>query len=79
MGIQESMLACKKCAEKSCLKMCPKGLRIPQIIEEIKELTQAHVWNSVVYGSHKCKNARNTLSTALERILKVYYGINGER
>lgn len=43
LGIQESALACKKCEEKSCLKMCPRGLRIPQIVEQIKELTEAHV------------------------------------
>lgn len=42
LGIRESAENCKKCTELRCMYQCPKGLWIPQIIQEIAQLVGNH-------------------------------------
>lgn len=48
LGIEESAAHCRACAEMSCMKQCPKGIRIPLLIEQIRELVAVHVRNAWV-------------------------------
>lgn len=48
LGIEASARACRSCTELSCMKQCPKGLRIPELIQEIEGLTRIHIRNSVI-------------------------------
>lgn len=48
LGIRESAEACGRCTELSCLKSCPRSLRIPELIRQIHKLTELHIRNSVI-------------------------------
>ena len=46
LGIRESAKKCEKCVEMTCLKQCPKSIKIPQMMQKIKNLVEIHVRNS---------------------------------
>lgn len=46
LGIKESAAACKTCTELSCIKQCPRKLRIPELIQKINQFVQIHIRNS---------------------------------
>lgn len=46
LGIRESAAQCKKCTDLSCIKQCPKSIRIPDMIQKIKQLVEIHIRNS---------------------------------
>lgn len=40
LGIKESAEKCRQCTDTPCLKQCPKGIRIPEMVLKIHELTK---------------------------------------
>ena len=48
LSIRESAEACQRCTELSCIKTCPGKLRIPELIQQIANLTRRHIRNSVI-------------------------------
>lgn len=42
LSIEKSAAACGSCTELSCMKQCPKGLRIPQIMQKVADLVKKH-------------------------------------
>lgn len=40
LGIEESAGFCRKCAEAECMRMCPRGIRIPEEIERVQRLVR---------------------------------------
>lgn len=48
LGIKQSARACRACTDLSCIKQCPKRLRIPELMQKIEKLAQAHIRNSIV-------------------------------
>ena len=45
LSIRESAAACRSCAGQPCTRMCPKGIRIPEMMEQILALADAHIRN----------------------------------
>lgn len=43
LGIKESAAVCNQCADPQCIRQCPKGLYIPKLMQEVKELVEAHL------------------------------------
>jgi hypothetical protein len=48
LSIRESAESCNRCTDRSCMKQCPKGLKIPQLMNQIRNLTEAHIRNSII-------------------------------
>lgn len=48
LGIKESARACRVCTDLTCIKQCPKRLKIPELMQKVEKLTQAHIRNSIV-------------------------------
>lgn len=48
LGIEESAKACRTCTDLSCMKQCPMGLRIPELMQKIERLTKIHIRKSVI-------------------------------
>lgn len=48
LSIEESAVKCRQCTEMPCLKQCPRGLRIPELIGNIHELTKIHIRHSKI-------------------------------
>lgn len=46
MNIRESAALCRKCTELSCMRQCPRKIRIPDMVQQICELTKVHVRNT---------------------------------
>lgn len=45
LSIRESAEACRSCAGQPCVGQCPKGLRIPEMVERVLKLADAHIRN----------------------------------
>lgn len=45
-NIRECAVLCGQCTELSCMKRCPKRIRIPEMVQKICEMTRVHVRNS---------------------------------
>lgn len=43
LSIRESAEACRSCVSQSCVGQCPKGIRIPEMMERILALADAHI------------------------------------
>lgn len=43
LGIRESAAWCRTCTDMPCLAMCPKGIRIPDEMQKLKQLVDAHL------------------------------------
>lgn len=43
LGIQESAGLCRSCTDMPCLSMCPAGIRIPDEMQKLKQLVDAHL------------------------------------
>lgn len=48
LGISESAEFCRSCTDLTCMKQCPRRLRIPELMQEIEKLTKIHIRNSVI-------------------------------
>ncbi len=46
LGIRESANYCRNCISMTCMKQCPRNLRIPDYIQQIESLVAIHVHNS---------------------------------
>ena len=42
LGIEQSAELCRKCGEMPCMEMCPRGIRIPEMMERVRRLVQEH-------------------------------------
>ena len=42
LGIAKSAAYCRKCTRMSCLEMCPKKIRIPDEMQKLERLVNAH-------------------------------------
>lgn len=45
LSIRESAEACRSCVGQPCVGQCPKGIRIPEMVERILALADAHIRN----------------------------------
>lgn len=48
LSIRESAKLCRSCTDLSCMKHCPKKLRIPELMQKICSLAEIHIRNSVI-------------------------------
>ena len=45
MNVRECAVLCEQCKEMLCLQQCPRKIRIPEMVQQICELTKRHVRN----------------------------------
>lgn len=43
MGIEESASLCRRCGTMPCVEMCPGKIRIPDEIEKVRRIVEAHI------------------------------------
>ena len=48
LSIQESAAHCRKCVHVKCIRYCPYGLDIPNIMQKIELLVHQHIRNSII-------------------------------
>lgn len=48
MNIRECASLCNACTKLSCIKQCPRGIRIPELVQEIEKIVAVHVRNSKI-------------------------------
>lgn len=46
LNIDESFMQCRQCISMDCMKLCPKALHIPELIEKIYFFVKIHIRNS---------------------------------
>lgn len=48
LGIRESAENCRNCIEMPCMKQCPRGIKIPFVMQKIKKLVEIRIRNSFI-------------------------------
>lgn len=46
LNIRECAELCRKCTKFSCIRQCPRKIRIPEMVQKICEMTELHIRNS---------------------------------
>ena len=59
LGIEESAAYCRECGEMPCMDQCPRGIRIPDAIERVRQLVREHPIAQPA-GRHTIKETQKT-------------------